>query len=494
MEGQRKMPRAPKPITIFYSYSHKDERYRDDLASSLALLKRQGLIREWYDRNLVAGERWEEAIYRELASADLILLLISRDLINSDFIWGQELKRAMDRDATGQARVIPIVVRPADWQASPLGALQALPKNAKPITLWQSRDSAWLDVARGIRAAIDDLQSGVKSKAARTVTPVTPIKDKRARPRTAGQKPRERSGRQEDAAAPVATAAPQRTIFTADNSERLPGRIARREGDPITGDIAVDEAYDYVGVTYRFFNEVFQRNSIDDNGLPLNAVVHYGKGFNNGFWNGTHIILGDGDGELFHRFSIAVEVVAKEFANGVIQHDAQLEYWEQSGAIFDSLAIVLATMVKQFHFKQTVTQADWLVGDRLIAAKGKALFSLAKPGSAYDNPLLGRDPQPAHMRNYVRTNTDNGGVHINTGILNHAFYLAATRLGGYSWQHAGRVWYETMRDKGLTPKARFADFARLTSDNAQRLFGAKSKEARAVDGAWSSVGVTKGRP
>jgi len=135
------MPSTPKPVTIFYSYSHKDEKYRDDLASSLALMKRQGLIREWYDRDLVPGDKWEDKIYAELESADLILLLVSRDLISSDFVWGQELKRAMDRDAVGDARVIPIVVRPAEWLGSPLGALQALPKNAKPVTLWQNRDS-----------------------------------------------------------------------------------------------------------------------------------------------------------------------------------------------------------------------------------------------------------------------------------------------------------------------------------------------------------------
>ena len=485
------MAKASKPITIFYSYSHKDERYRDDLASSLALLKRQGLIREWYDRDLVAGERWEDAIYRELDSATVILLLISRDLINSDFIWGQELKRAMDRHAAGQARVIPVVIRPADWQASPLGALQALPKNAKPITLWQNRDSAWLDVAKGIRAAIAELQAGVKSKAGRTVTPVTPIKDSRVRLRPVAQTPGKRAARKPAAAG--AASAVRRTVYTADNSEQLPGQVARREGDPVTGDVAVDEAYDYMGVTYRFFHEVFQRNSVDGKGMPLNAVVHYGKGFNNGFWNGTHIILGDGDGELFHRFSIAVEVVAKEFANGVVQHDTDLEYWGQSGAIFDSLAIALATMVKQFHFKQAAKEADWLIGDRLIAAEGKAIFSLAKPGTAYRNSLLGQDPQPAHMRHYVKTDVDNGGIHINTGILNHAFYLAATSLGGHSWEHAGRVWYDTMRDKELKPKAQFADFAHLTGDNAQRLFGAKSKEARAVDDAWRKVGVLKGR-
>src|SRR5262245_5466127 len=378
------MPPTPKPVTIFYSYSHKDEKYRNDLASSLALMKRQGLIREWYDRDLVPGDKWEDKIFGELESADLILLLVSRDLINSDFIWGQELKRAMDRDAAGEARVVPIVIRPAEWQGSPLGALQALPKNAKPVTLWQNRDSAWLDVANGIRKAIGELHAGVKSKTTRTVTPVAPI-DK-------GQAPAvSRSPRAGATARPVeraaASAVVRRTIYTAENSEKLPGRVARSEGDPPTGDAAVDEAYEYVGVAYQFFKEAFGRDSIDGSGTPLTVSVHYGKGFNNGFWNGNQIIMGDGDGQLFGRFTIAPEVMGKEFANGVIQHDAQLEYWEQSGALSDSLGIAFATMVKQFHLGQTVEKADWLIGDKLLGPKfnGQALYSLAKPGSAHDD-------------------------------------------------------------------------------------------------------------
>jgi Zn-dependent metalloprotease len=95
-----------------------------------------------------------------------------------------------------------------------------------------------------------------------------------------------------------------------------------------------------------------------------------------------------------------------------------------------------------------------------------------------------------YMRKYVKTDADNGGVHINTGILNHAFYLAATKLGAYSWEHVGRVWYETMRDKGLKPNAQFRDFAGLTYDDARRLFGAKSDEARAVRDTWLKVGIT----
>ena len=306
-----------KPVAVFYSYSHKDERYRDELASSLALLKRQGLISEWHDRDLVPGEDWEREIYEKLALADLILLLVSRDLINSDFIWGQELKRAMDRDAAGTARVIPIVIRPTDWQGSPLGALQALPKNAKPVTLWQNRDSAWLDVANGIRKAIADVQSGVKSKVTRQVTPVAPVKGKA---RGDAARPRKVEAARPSKALTPPGAQLRRTIYTAGNSEQLPGQVARREGDPPTGDVAVDEAYDYVGIAYQFFKEVFQRDSIDGKGMPLDVVVHYGKGFNNGFWNGKQIIVGDGDGELFNRFTISPELIAKEFANGVGQN------------------------------------------------------------------------------------------------------------------------------------------------------------------------------
>jgi Zn-dependent metalloprotease len=140
--------------------------------------------------------------------------------------------------------------------------------------------------------------------------------------------------------------------------------------------------------------------------------------------------------------------------------------------------------------KQTTERADWLIGDRLLRSslKGKALFSLAKPGNAYDDPVLGRDRQPAHMRKYVKTDAD-GGVYVNTGILNHAFYLMAMTLGGHSWERAGRVWYDTMRDKALKPKAQFRDFASLTHANATRLFGRTSVETRALKDAWAKVGL-----
>src|SRR5262249_39987776 len=234
-----------RPVTIFYSYSHKDEKYRDALSSSLSLLKRQGFIKEWYDGNLVPGEKWEEKIYKQLDSADVLLMLVSRDFINSEFIWDKELQRALDRDTANRARVIPIILRPTDWQSSPLGRLQALPKNAKAVTLWANRDAAWLDVERGIRKAIEDLQAGVKPKHTRTVTALKPIEQKVVDVQSAPKKRQVTEPRTQRAATQL-----NRVIFTAGNTSTLPGKVARREGEPPTRDEAVNEAYEYTGAAY----------------------------------------------------------------------------------------------------------------------------------------------------------------------------------------------------------------------------------------------------
>jgi Zn-dependent metalloprotease len=111
------------------------------------------------------------------------------------------------------------------------------------------------------------------------------------------------------------------------------------------------------------------------------------------------------------------------------------------------------------------------------------------PGTAYDDPVLGKDPQPGHMQNYVSTNQDNGGVHINSGIPNRAFYLAATAIGGYAWERAGRIWYEALRDPRLQPNTRFRAFASLTVDVAGTLYGTGSSERQAVRDAWDQVGI-----
>jgi Zn-dependent metalloprotease len=150
--------------------------------------------------------------------------------------------------------------------------------------------------------------------------------------------------------------------------------------------------------------------------------------------------------------------------------------------------------VKQSRRNQTADAADWLIGEGLLASgvQGVALRSMKAPGTAYDDPVLGKDPQPAHMDDFVRTYEDNGGVHINSGIPNRAFYLAATRLGGYAWEKAGRIWYETLRDSRLRTNSGFRRFATLTVANAGRLFGVPSVEQTTVAAAWHDVGISVG--
>ena len=242
---------------------------------------------------------------------------------------------------------------------------------------------------------------------------------------------------------------------------------------------------------FDFFDQIFDRNSIDDSGMPLTATVHFGKDYNNAFWNSVQMVFGDGDGQIFNRFTIALDVIGHELAHGVTEDESRLQYFNQSGALNESMSDVFGSLIKQFVKKQTADQADWLIGEGLLAAgiNGVALRSMKDPGSAFDDPILGKDPQPKHMKDFVQTFDDNGGVHINSGIPNHAFYQVATRIGGHAWDKAGRIWYDALRDDRLRPNTGFKRFAKITNDVAGRLYGLKSAEQRAVHEGWSAVGI-----
>ena len=145
-------------IDIFFSYAHEDEALRNELAKQLKLMKRQGLINEWYDRDIDAGTEWKQVIDEHLNTAQVILLLVSPDFLDSDYCYETEMKRAMERHEAREARVIPVILRSCDWYSAPFGKLQALPRNAKPITTWSNRDDAFLDVAKGIRKVVEDMR------------------------------------------------------------------------------------------------------------------------------------------------------------------------------------------------------------------------------------------------------------------------------------------------------------------------------------------------
>ena len=284
----------------------------------------------------------------------------------------------------------------------------------------------------------------------------------------------------------------QRTVYDAQNREALPGRTVRTEGSAAIDDVAANEAYDGLGATFDFLAEVYDRNSIDDEGLHLDATIHYGRRYDNAFWNGQQMVFGDGDGDLFNRFTISLDVIAHELAHGITGDESRLVYLGQAGALNESVSDVFGSLVKQYARGQRADEADWLIGEGLFTrnVSGVALRSMKAPGTAFDDPVLGRDPQPATMAGFVRTSADNGGVHTNSGIPNHAFYLSAIALGGHAWEKAGRIWYDTLRDKRLKPTATFRQFARLTASNASQLFG--KAERQAVVSAWEAVGAKSG--
>ncbi|OII38942.1 peptidase M4 [Curtobacterium sp. MMLR14_010] len=284
---------------------------------------------------------------------------------------------------------------------------------------------------------------------------------------------------------------PRRSIADAHGTTTLPGTVVRTEGAPDTGDAAVDEAYAGLGATHAFWLDVFGRVSIDGAGLPLDATVHYGQDYDNAYWDGSRMVFGDGDGEVFTRFTVALDVIGHELTHGVTQYTADLTYQGQSGALNESVSDVFGSLVAQYTAGQTAAEASWLIGEGLFtpAVHGVALRSMRAPGTAYDDPVLGKDPQPATMADYVETDEDAGGVHTNSGIPNHAFFLAATAIGGNAWQGAGAVWWDALTSPEVTASIDFAGFARVTVSAADTRFGAGSQQSVAVADAWRTVGV-----
>lgn len=282
----------------------------------------------------------------------------------------------------------------------------------------------------------------------------------------------------------------RRTIYDLAHSTALPGKLVRSEGGPATGDLEADEAYNYSGNTYDFFSKVLGRNSIDNAGMRLDSSVHFSQQYDNAFWNGAQMVYGDGDGIIFQRFTKCLDVVGHELTHGITQFEAGLQYQDEPGALNESLSDVFGSLVKQWKKKQSAAKADWLIGQGLFVKgiNGVALRSMKAPGTAYNDPMLGKDPQPSHVKNQYHGSNDNGGVHINSGIPNHVFYLVAMDLGGNAWDRAGHIWYDALCNH-LKPNSQFKDAAHATAMAATIRFGAGSKEEISVKAAWKQVGV-----
>ena len=269
--------------------------------------------------------------------------------------------------------------------------------------------------------------------------------------------------------------------------------VVRTEDGPASTDDSANRAFDGLGNTREFYKDILDRDSLDGRGMRLNAFVHYGSSYNNAFWDGSEMIFGDGDGVLFTDFTKSLDVIAHELTHGVTEFSAGLEYHDQPGALNESISDVFGSLVKQWAAKQTADQADWLIGAEVFTPDigADALRSMKEPGKAYNNPTLGKDPQPDNMSKYVHLpNTDdgdNGGVHINSGIPNKAFYLTSVGIGGYAWEAPGHIWYASLQ--ASTPTTNFQEFADTTYLKAGQIYGTQSAEQQAVLSAWKEVGI-----
>ncbi|MGN7415355.1 M4 family metallopeptidase [Paenibacillus sp. SAF-068] len=266
--------------------------------------------------------------------------------------------------------------------------------------------------------------------------------------------------------------------YTANNGSSLPGTLLT-DSDNVWTDRAGVDAHAHAAATYDFYKNKFNRNGINGNGLLIRSTVHYGSNYNNAFWNGAQIVFGDGDGTTFRSLSGDLDVVGHELTHGVIEYTANLEYRNEPGALNEAFADI---------FGNTIQSKNWLLGDDIYTPNipGDALRSLS-------NPTLYGQPDKYSDR-YTGTQ-DNGGVHINSGIINKAYYLAAqggthngVTVTGIGRDKAIQIFYSTLVNY-LTPTSKFAAAKTATIQAAKDLYGANSAEATAITKAYQAVGL-----
>lgn len=295
----------------------------------------------------------------------------------------------------------------------------------------------------------------------------------------------------QSAAAAAVPSKPDRIIYSGQKKAGLPGKQVRTEStNTAPSDQEVSDAFDGSGDVYELYSTVYGRDSLDNAGMTLKSTVHHRRKYNNAFWNGQQMAYGDGDGTIFVPLTGSLSVIGHELSHGVVQFSGGLVYRDQSGALNESYADVFGALTVQFKKRQEAHEADWLIGEGIFGPniEGDALRSMKAPGLAYDDPVLGKDPQPYHMDLYVNTTSDNGGVHINSGIPNHAFYLFAQYLGGNAWERAGQVWYNALQNLN-NPHTTFLDWAEQTVNEAFALYGQGSQEVAYLKRAWRLVGI-----
>lgn len=277
-----------------------------------------------------------------------------------------------------------------------------------------------------------------------------------------------------------------REVYDAQGKE-ITGVKVRSEGQPKTGNTDVDNVYDFTGDVRDYYRQVHNRNSIDGKGMKMESTVNYGQNYENAFWDGSRMTYGKPGPDSPFKSFVLRDVTGHEITHGVTEFEAGLVYRNQPGALNESLSDVFGALVVQRVRGQTASEASWLVGEGIWkeGVQGRALRDMQNPGTAYNDPAIGKDPQPAHMKDYNRTRGDNGGVHYNSGIPNRAFVTFAQDVGGFAWERPGQIWYKARGLAGSQPS--FAQFAAQTIEAAKQL--GYTDLVPKLEKAWDGVGI-----
>lgn len=297
----------------------------------------------------------------------------------------------------------------------------------------------------------------------------------------------------------VGAGAADRLMYTAKNGFSLPGTRQRGETDAAAADAVINECFDHLGAIRDYYRIIHGRNSIDANGMTLIGVAHYGKDYNNAFWNSQYMVTGDGAAP-FATFNL-LNVWAHEMTHGVTEYAVPggIDYYGMAGASNESFSDIGGANVESWKMGVKAKDYHWLVGKGIWVpapagskAVRKSLRDMMNPGTAYNDPNLGRDRQPGHMKDYVRTSGDNGGVHTNSGIMNKFYAEFAVSLDGDDWEStmgkAARIFYAA-RGSLTTSRPAFGLIAYWASE-ACALFPSDEKDLRAkLKAAADKVGI-----
>lgn len=281
----------------------------------------------------------------------------------------------------------------------------------------------------------------------------------------------------------AAAAPPVILVNNANHSNTLPGTPVANPGASADG--TIKRGFVETKAVADFYQQIFGRNSVDNNGKNLLSTVHFGVNYNNAFWNGSQMTYGDGDGNIFVDFTKSNDVIGHELTHGVTQFTAQFVYSNQSGGLNESMSDVFGSMFRQWRGNQSVNQADWLIGKGImgpgaIAQGFTCLRDMAHPAAAH---CLA--PQPTHFSQY-----QNGmDPHSSSGIPNFAFYKAAKAYGGKSWEFVGKVWYRALAGYAASPNLGMLSFANRTRRQAKLLYPRDLALYNAINLAWKAVGL-----